>query len=64
MALIRRARTTFQRFAESEASGGLVLMASAALGMVVANSALAGPYIELLHGKVAGPSVLHWTMTG
>ena len=35
MALIRRARTTFQRFVESEAAGGLVLMASAALGMVV-----------------------------
>ena len=64
MALIRRARTTFQRFAESEASGGLVLMASAALGMVVANSALAGPYTELLHSKVAGLSVLHWINDG
>ena len=64
MALIRRARTTFQRFAESEASGGLVLMASAALGMVVANSALAGSYTELLHTKVAGLSVLHWINDG
>jgi NhaA family Na+:H+ antiporter len=64
MALIRRARTTFQRFAESEASGGLVLMASAALGMVVANSAWAGPYTELLHSKVAGLSVLHWINDG
>ena len=64
MALIRRARTTFQRFAESEASGGLVLMASAALGMVVANSALAGSYTELLHTNVAGLSVLHWINDG
>ena len=64
MALIRRARTTFQRFAEFEASGGLVLMASAALGMVVANSALAGSYTELLHTKVAGLSVLHWINDG
>jgi len=64
MALIRRARTTFQPFAESEASGGLVLMASAALGMVVANSALAGSYTELLHTKVAGLSVLHWINDG
>lgn len=64
MALIRRARTTFQLFAESEASGGLVLMASAALGMVVANSALAGSYTELLHTKVAGLSVLHWINDG
>ena len=64
MALIRRAQTTFQRFAESEASGGLVLMASAALGMAVANSALAGSYIELLHTNLAGLSVLHWINDG
>lgn len=61
---LRRARTTFQRFAESEASGGLVLIASAALGMAVANSALAGTYTELLHTKVAGLSVLHWINDG
>ncbi|HVQ11425.1 MAG TPA: Na+/H+ antiporter NhaA, partial [Methyloceanibacter sp.] len=64
MALFRRARTTFQRFAESEASGGLVLMASSALGLVVANSAFAGNYSELLHTKVAGLSVLHWINDG
>jgi NhaA family Na+:H+ antiporter len=64
MAIIRRARTTFQRFVESEASGGLVLMASAALGMVVANSVLAGNYAELLHTKVAGLDVLHWINDG
>jgi Na+:H+ antiporter, NhaA family len=64
MPLIRRARTTFQRFAESEASGGLVLMASAALGLVVANSALAGSYTELLHTKIGGLSVLHWINDG
>ena len=64
MALIRRARTTFQRFVESEAAGGLVLMASAALGLVVANSAFAGTYAELLHTKVAGLSVLHWINDG
>ena len=55
MALIRRARTTFQRFVESEAAGGLVLMASAALGMVVANSGFAGTYTELLHTKRRRP---------
>jgi len=62
--VLRRARSTFQRFAESEASGGLVLMASAAVGMAVANSALAGSYTELLHTKVAGLSVLHWINDG
>lgn len=64
MALIRRARTTFQHFVESEASGGLVLMASAALGLAVANSALAGNYTELLHTKVGGLHVLHWINDG
>jgi NhaA family Na+:H+ antiporter len=64
MALIRRARTTFQRFVESEAAGGLVLMASAALGLVVANSGLAGTYTDLLHIKLAGLSLLHWINDG
>jgi NhaA family Na+:H+ antiporter len=64
MALIRRARTTFQRFVESEAAGGLVLIASAALGLVVANSGLAGTYTDLLHIKLAGLSVLHWINDG
>jgi Na+:H+ antiporter, NhaA family len=64
MPFIRRARTTFQRFAESEASGGLVLMGSAALGMAVANSALGGTYGEILHTKVGGLSVLHWINDG
>lgn len=62
--VIRRARSTFQRFAESEASGGLVLMASAAVGMAVANSVLASGYAELLHTKVAGLDVLHWINDG
>jgi NhaA family Na+:H+ antiporter len=62
--VIRRARSTFQRFTESEASGGLVLMASAALGMVAANTALAGSYTELLHTKLGGLTVLHWINDG
>ena len=62
--VILRARTTFQRFVESEASGGVVLMASAALGLVVANSAFAGNYTELLHTKVGGLHVLHWINGG
>ena len=39
-------------------------MASAALGMIVANSALAGSYTALLHTKVAGLDVLHWINDG
>ena len=64
MPLFRRARSTFQRFAESEASGGLVLMASAALGMVVANSVLADDYAHLLHREIGGLDVLHWINDG
>ncbi len=60
MAIIGTARSTFLRFIESEASGGLVLMASAALGMSAANSSFAGSYAALLHTEVGGLDVLHW----
>jgi Na+:H+ antiporter, NhaA family len=57
-------KTTFQRFVESEAAGGLVLMASATLGLAAANSPLAESYTELLHARVAGFDVLHWINDG
>jgi NhaA family Na+:H+ antiporter len=44
----------------NEASGGLVLMASAALALLVANSALAPGYFALLNTYVGGLSLLHW----
>jgi len=61
---LRKVRSVFQRFAESEASGGLVLMGSAALGMIVANSYFAGDYDHILHTKIGGLSVLHWINDG
>lgn len=64
MPIIRRAKSTFQRFVTWEASGGLVLMASAALGMVAANSTLAGTYDAVLHTKIGGLDVLHWINDG
>ena len=60
----RRTRTTFKRFIESETSGGLVLMASAALGLAVANSPLAETYTEVLHTPIAGLDILHWINDG
>lgn len=39
-------------------------MASATVGMAVANSVLAGDYAELLHTKIAGLDVLHWINDG
>ncbi len=49
-----------RRFMANEASGGLVLMAAAALALVVANSPAAPAYFEALHVYVGGLSVQHW----
>jgi NhaA family Na+:H+ antiporter len=47
-------------FIQNAASGGIVLMASAALALIIANSPLADDYARVLHGELAGLSVLHW----
>jgi Na+:H+ antiporter, NhaA family len=60
----RRTRTTFQRFIESEASGGVLLMGSAALALAVANTVLGDAYREALHTRVAGLDLLHWINDG
>jgi NhaA family Na+:H+ antiporter len=57
-------RATFQRFVESEASGGLVLMGSAALALVVANSPFASHYFQALHAPLAGLDVELWINDG
>jgi NhaA family Na+:H+ antiporter len=62
--MLSKARSVFQRFVESEASGGLVLMGSAVLGMIVANSVFASDYDHILHTEVGGLSVLHWINDG
>jgi NhaA family Na+:H+ antiporter len=64
MSASRRTRTTFQRFVTSEAAGGLVLMGSAALGLIVANSPLAESYVQVLHAPLAGLDALHWINDG
>jgi NhaA family Na+:H+ antiporter len=60
----RRTRTTFQRFIKSEASGGVVLMASAALGLAMANSPLVADYEALLHAPIGSLDLLHWINDG
>lgn len=55
-----RAPSIMRRFLDSEASGGIVLMFSAALALLVANSPLAATYFHTLHVEIAGLSVLHW----
>jgi Na+:H+ antiporter, NhaA family len=62
--LAQRARANFNRFAEWQISGGLVLMAAAAFGMVLANSPFADTYVRLFHTKIGGLDLLHWINDG
>jgi NhaA family Na+:H+ antiporter len=59
-----RPRSALRAFISSEASGGIVLMAAAALALVVANSPLSASYFAVLETYVAGLSVLHWVNDG
>lgn len=52
--------TVFRRFIDNESSGGIVLMAAAALALIVANSPLAESYFALLKVYVGPLSVSHW----
>ncbi|MGB3540066.1 MAG: Na+/H+ antiporter NhaA [Mesorhizobium sp.] len=52
--------TAFRRFIDSEASGGIVLMAAAALALVVANSPIADVYFAALQSYVGPLNVSHW----
>ncbi|MFZ1681374.1 MAG: Na+/H+ antiporter NhaA, partial [Rhizobiaceae bacterium] len=47
-------------FLQSESAGGIILMVTAAVALVVANSPLAPAYVDLLHREVAGLTILHW----
>jgi Na+:H+ antiporter, NhaA family len=63
-AAAERPNTLLRRFLSSEATGGLILMACAALALIVANSPLAEGYFHALHVYVGGLSVLHWINDG
>ena len=53
-------RSVLKRLLHSEASGGVVLMASAAIALAVANSAWAPAYFQALETHVGPLSLLHW----
>ncbi|PDT27731.1 Na+/H+ antiporter NhaA [Rhizobium sp. L9] len=53
-------RSTLRQFLDSEASGGLVLMAVALAAIVTANSPLAESYFHALHIYLGPLSLLHW----
>jgi Na+:H+ antiporter, NhaA family len=52
--------SAFRALLRSESSSGLVLIASAALALMVANSPMAPLYFGALESYVGGLSVLHW----
>jgi NhaA family Na+:H+ antiporter len=61
---IRRHRSVLRSFLDSEAAGGLTLMAAAALALVVANSPLSGAYTAALHGYIGPMTIAHWINDG
>lgn len=56
----RRPFSMLREFLDGSASGGLVLMAAAALALVVANSPLAPVYFSALSSYLGPLSVSHW----
>ena len=50
----------FRGLLRTEAGGGLLLIATAALALIVANSPMAPSYFAILETKVAGLTILHW----
>ena len=58
--ILARPRSVLRSFLDSSASGGLVLMAAAALALALANSPLAGTYFAALQVHVGPLSVQHW----
>ena len=56
----RRPASAFRDLLNSEAGGGLVLMAAAAIALIVANSPLGPAYFGVLKAYVGPLSVLHW----
>lgn len=55
-----RIKNTIRKFLDNGSAGGLLLMASAALALVVANSPLAEGYFHALHVYIGPLSLQHW----
>lgn len=64
MDLKQRPVSVFREFLDSEAAGGIILMAAAALALIVANSPLAETYFSALHAYLGPLSVSHWVNDG
>jgi NhaA family Na+:H+ antiporter len=57
---VHKPRSLLREFLGGEASGGIVLMAAAALALIVANSPLLGAYEGALHAKLGPLSLERW----
>ncbi|RWC37884.1 MAG: Na+/H+ antiporter NhaA [Mesorhizobium sp.] len=64
MDLKQRPVSVFREFLDSEAAGGIILMAAAALALIVANSPLAETYFSALHAYLGPLSLSHWVNDG
>lgn len=54
----------FKEFFNSEKAGGLLLIATTLVSLVVANSSFADGYQSLLHIQIASHSITHWINDG
>jgi NhaA family Na+:H+ antiporter len=57
---IHRPVSVLRGFLDNSVSGGLVLMGTAALALIVANSPLASIYFGALHAYFGPLSIQHW----
>ena len=55
-----RIQNTIRRFLDSESSGGILLMGSAVLALIVANSPWSEAYFHALHVYLGPLSLQHW----
>ncbi len=60
----RRTISAIRAFMATESAGGVLLMASAALALLIANSPLGAGYFQALHVVVGGLSLSHWINDG
>lgn len=62
--VVTRPRSAIRSLLRSEAAGGIVLMASAALALIVANSPFSEAYFATLELQIGGLSIRHWVNDG
>ena len=60
MAIVPRPTSALRSFLNSEASGGILLIAAAALAMALANSGAAPTYFRVLDVSLGPMTLLHW----